>query len=564
MIQFFLPVLRKLLKLWLAMAALGLIVAGCGGGGGGSQTSEPSIPPEPPVNQRPTATIAEPTSTYFKEGDNIAFSGSGIDDEDGELNSDALVWTSSIDGPIGTGPTVITSALSTGEHEITLTVTDSEGEISATILSELVQIVPTRAIKMGRQTTGVPDASNAFDGDRDIAATLMTADTEFVHFKAHVGGAETFLFKIKIGASASTSSLAIEGLDAEDTWRSIDSIAADADKTVLVKITEPQLSIYLDAEGYINLRVLWAGGEAPDSLPVYEIWRVDPVYAGPMTTASESEAAFDGDASTAATLSTYQSPSDITEFLHFKAYVGTDLADVFTFRLTANPIGTLGQYLVIGIEDPASAGTWNYFTELPLPVAGNPITRNFQIPPPNQQATSSVQGYLDAAGYISLRAYWSALNPILPPGTSAEIIDISRIDPVLIGPQTFGVIQNADGAIDGDPSTYAQIDYFWGEADHEDFLHFQSYVGDSDYFAFSIQTEASAPGSVLIIEGEQEPDSWADVTSIALDEATTTTVELPNAQPYVNADGFISLRARWESDSTNHDARIAEIVRLPE
>jgi hypothetical protein len=63
----------------------------------------------------------------FVEGATITFSGSGTDPEDGDLTGSALVWTSSLDGQIGTGTSFTWDDLSTGTHTITLTATDSNG-----------------------------------------------------------------------------------------------------------------------------------------------------------------------------------------------------------------------------------------------------------------------------------------------------------------------------------------------------------------------------------------------------------------------------------------------------
>ncbi|MDY7033888.1 MAG: hypothetical protein SVY10_18495, partial [Thermodesulfobacteriota bacterium] len=80
------------------------------------------------VNSPPTATINSPSdgSTY-NEGDIISFSGSGNDAEDGALTGSSLVWTSSVDGQIGTGVSFSRSDLSSGTHTITFTATDSGG-----------------------------------------------------------------------------------------------------------------------------------------------------------------------------------------------------------------------------------------------------------------------------------------------------------------------------------------------------------------------------------------------------------------------------------------------------
>ena len=84
-------------------------------------------PPAPP-NQAPTAAISSPAngaSATF--GTTVSFQGSGSDPEDGSLMGNALVWTSSISGQIGTGTSFTRSDLAVGTHTITLTATDSQG-----------------------------------------------------------------------------------------------------------------------------------------------------------------------------------------------------------------------------------------------------------------------------------------------------------------------------------------------------------------------------------------------------------------------------------------------------
>jgi hypothetical protein len=85
------------------------------GGGGSSNTA-------------PTASISAPgAGSSFTAGSSISFAGSGSDLEDGALSGSSLVWTSSLDGQIGTGTGFSTSSLSVGTHLITLTATDSKG-----------------------------------------------------------------------------------------------------------------------------------------------------------------------------------------------------------------------------------------------------------------------------------------------------------------------------------------------------------------------------------------------------------------------------------------------------
>ncbi|MFW6089196.1 MAG: leishmanolysin-related zinc metalloendopeptidase [Gemmatimonadota bacterium] len=107
---------------------LAFVLAGCGSNQSCAVTD--SCP-----NQAPEVTITSPadggTSTL---GEAVTFSGEATDSEDGAITGSALVWTSDLDGPIGTGAEFSRSDLSGGFHEITLTATDSEGASgSATI-----------------------------------------------------------------------------------------------------------------------------------------------------------------------------------------------------------------------------------------------------------------------------------------------------------------------------------------------------------------------------------------------------------------------------------------------
>ncbi len=67
-------------------------------------------------------------SSIHNVGQSITFEGYGYDDEDGDLSGSSLVWTSDIDGQIGTGESFTKNDLSLGTHEITLTATDSDGK----------------------------------------------------------------------------------------------------------------------------------------------------------------------------------------------------------------------------------------------------------------------------------------------------------------------------------------------------------------------------------------------------------------------------------------------------
>ena len=545
MIQHFLPILRKSVIVWIGiLAGIGGMLIGCGGGGDGFSGvnsgggGNGDIPPT--VNQSPVATISSPANTFFNEGENIVFSGVGTDAEDGQLSDGALVWTSSIDGTIGNGATLITSVLTPGDHDITLSATDSNG-VSFTTGPVLIHVEHTRFLKMGPQTTAVSDASNAFDGDHGTAATITTSETEFIHFKAYIGGADTFLFCIKLGASTLGSNLVIEGLTADDSWQPVSDIDLSADRTVTVKV--PDAQVYKDADGYINLRVFLVNAQGTDAVSIYEFWRSDSFYAGSQTIGVDNaDQAFDGNPSTAATIT---DPS-ISNFLHFKTYVGWRQPNTIELNVLLNSIGS--GYLSLYVEDIKS-GNLNNIEDLSLNTTAA-RTVSIQV----------AQNYVDGDGYINLRAYWLGLKT---PGTAVEVYEIWRTDPFFVGHKTsFVWVGDPVSAVDGNIDSFATIYYFWGELDHKDFLHLQTYVGDASPLVFSIKAATSAPPDAeLIIDGEYEPDSWSVIESFSLNDLTTTTIELPNAREFVNADGYLSLRVRWESDSMSHDAHIYEIWR---
>jgi uncharacterized protein YjdB len=79
-------------------------------------------------NQLPTASISSPANgAVFAPGDAVTFTGVATDHEDGVLTGSSLVWTSDLDGQIGTGTSFTKSDLSEGTHTIRLDATDSYG-----------------------------------------------------------------------------------------------------------------------------------------------------------------------------------------------------------------------------------------------------------------------------------------------------------------------------------------------------------------------------------------------------------------------------------------------------
>ncbi|NQV16525.1 hypothetical protein HQ531_13770, partial [bacterium] len=83
-------------------------------------------------NNDPLASIIAPSpNSSFPGGSNVTFTGSSTDVEDGTLTGNSLLWTSNLDGQIGTGSSFTISTLSIGNHSISLVATDSHGASSS-------------------------------------------------------------------------------------------------------------------------------------------------------------------------------------------------------------------------------------------------------------------------------------------------------------------------------------------------------------------------------------------------------------------------------------------------
>lgn len=118
-------------------------------------------------NQPPVATIVSPETGLVRHaGTIVTFIGEGQDPEDGELTDGALRWSSSIDGPLGTGWRVDVP-LSLGTHTIRLVAMDSGG--AADTATVTVQMVAPSA-SSGSVSGAVTGPSNAGAGGRGSPA----------------------------------------------------------------------------------------------------------------------------------------------------------------------------------------------------------------------------------------------------------------------------------------------------------------------------------------------------------------------------------------------------------
>ena len=124
----------------------------------------------PPSNTAPTVAISAPSNgASYTAGDLVSFAGSANDTEDGNLSA-SIVWSSSLDGSLGTGGSFSTSGLSEGSHVITAAVTDSGGLGDSDTVS--ITILPAG----GGCSTEVDFASGASGWVNSAASTCSTGD----------------------------------------------------------------------------------------------------------------------------------------------------------------------------------------------------------------------------------------------------------------------------------------------------------------------------------------------------------------------------------------------------
>lgn len=139
----------------------------------------------------PSALITSPDDgSSFGAGTSVSFAGSASDPEDGPLTGGALVWTSDIDGQIGTGPAFATSGLSIGAHAITLTATDSNGATATDEVGVAIENNPPTAtitspadgssFLLGITVTFEGIGTDPEDGTLPANALLWTSDLDGV------------------------------------------------------------------------------------------------------------------------------------------------------------------------------------------------------------------------------------------------------------------------------------------------------------------------------------------------------------------------------------------------
>jgi len=215
--------------IWAAFADFGIgvgakaTIKGGGPFGGGKVTITESFSPPPecsgtPGNTPPTVTITAPENgASFTEGASITFTGSASDVEDTTVTAASLLWTSNLDGQIGTGASFGTSLLSVGTHTITATATDNEGLSGSNSISVTVNAVgggitlTARGYKVkGLQKvdlswTGATSVDVYRDGNKIVTGKTGTTYTDNINNK----GGGTYIYQVcPTGSRSNCSNIA--------------------------------------------------------------------------------------------------------------------------------------------------------------------------------------------------------------------------------------------------------------------------------------------------------------------------------------------------------------------
>ena len=214
--------------------------------GGASATDQVSVTVLQP-NTAPTVTIQTGAGTY-DAGDPISFTGSATDPEDGVLTGTALVWSSNVDGVMGTGDALIYSSLTVGTHTVTFTGVDSGGlsdSDSVTVTINQVQVnLPPNAVLTG-PTSADTGVSLTYDG-----SSSADNDGTIVDYTFDFGDGT-----VVSGTSSSESHLWTTAGTYTVTLTVTDDDGATASDTLVVTITDaPQLPVIADSSGEFGSR----------------------------------------------------------------------------------------------------------------------------------------------------------------------------------------------------------------------------------------------------------------------------------------------------------------------
>ncbi|OGO37882.1 MAG: hypothetical protein A2W35_04195 [Chloroflexi bacterium RBG_16_57_11] len=198
-----------------------------------------------------------PNNSRFALGDEITFSGTATDAQDGNLNN-SISWSSNRDGFIGPGPIVVTPGLSEGWHEITASVTDIDGMTATASINILVRQNQPPSVEITSPNNG--NAYTAYQGDALTFSATATDEidddlSDEIVWSSDTGqishtGASFQFSNLSIGTHVITASVQDRhGLTGSDT---IAITIVNAPPVVTIDV--PADNSYFSDQANVNLR----------------------------------------------------------------------------------------------------------------------------------------------------------------------------------------------------------------------------------------------------------------------------------------------------------------------
>jgi hypothetical protein len=189
---------------------------------GAAKSASITVVVKAPVNSPPTVTISSPSNgASFGAGSTVTFTGSASDAEDGTLSS-SIVWSSSIDGPLGMGSSV-SRTLSSGSHTITAQVSDKAGAtVSKTIGIMVSSSTSSTAFTLsakGSKTKGKlattlswkGATASSIDVYRNGSVIATVANTGGYTDNTGISGKATFTYQVcNAGTSTCSASVSVK------------------------------------------------------------------------------------------------------------------------------------------------------------------------------------------------------------------------------------------------------------------------------------------------------------------------------------------------------------------
>jgi hypothetical protein len=127
-------------------------------------------------NRAPQVAITSPASGItVAVSQTVTLAGSAYDLDTGSMSGDQLQWTSSLDGPLGTGATLSVATLSAGVHTMTFRADDGQGGVATATVQVTVVSDPTQLPAPANHLIAGPSPI-IFEPAAGVASTTITLD----------------------------------------------------------------------------------------------------------------------------------------------------------------------------------------------------------------------------------------------------------------------------------------------------------------------------------------------------------------------------------------------------